>query len=286
MPATAADLLEFCQYLEDQLNIATVGGRSYGEPYVWGGQHTHLTLSNYVSVINHREADTGGYADGTSYADAAKRYCKRLFDAGLTDLYAYDCSGLGCWFWGNVKGLIGDISADQMLRMCTTYINDPSRGWWCFKLTKAGKAFHVGYMVDNTHTVEAEGRTTGVVKKVFDPSYWDSWGIPSILEGVIPAPGDPMPGTQQDGHTGCTTTCGPQGEIISFLRIRIRGNRKRSVNVRTGPSTKYKILFTAHGGDSFHLLYVSPETGWYKIETPKGTGFITNKTKYTEIMEE
>lgn len=82
------------------------------------------------------------------------------------------------------------------------------------------------------------------------------------------------------------TTSSPQAEIISFLRIKVRGNKKRSVNVRTGPSTEYKVLFTAHGGDSFHLLYVSPETGWYKIETDRGPGFITNKTKYTEIIEE
>lgn len=46
------------------------------------------------------------------------------------------------------------------------------------------------------------------------------------------------------------------------------------------------MLFTAHGGDTFHLLYVSPETGWYKIETDRGPGYITNKTKYTEIIEE
>ncbi len=82
------------------------------------------------------------------------------------------------------------------------------------------------------------------------------------------------------------TTSSPQEEIISFLRIKVRGNKKRSVYVRTGPSTEYKVLFTAHGGDSFHLLYVSPETGWYKIETDRGPGFITNKTKYTEIIKE
>ena len=286
MSATIMDLNEFCIYLNEQWSIATIGGRIYGEPYVWGGQHTHLTPSNYQAIIDYRERNTGGYADGTSYATAAKRYCKRLFDAGLTDLYASDCSGLGCYFWGNVKQLMGDSTADQMMRMSQLYMNTPKRGWWCFKVNSSGRAYHIGYMVDDTHTIEAEGRTTGVVKKTFDPNYWNSWGIPDILRGVIPAPGEPMPGTPPAGSTSCQTTSGRPEETISFLRIKVRGNKKRSVNVRKGPSTAYKIMFTAHGGESYKLLYVSPETGWYKIDTFMGPGYITNKTKYTEIIKE
>ena len=286
MPATIADVNEFCDYLDAQWNIATINGHIYGEPYVWGCQHSHLTPSNYITVINRREANTGGYADGTSFADAAKRYCKRLFDHGLTDLYASDCSGLGCAFWGDQKGLIGDWSANTMMKNCTLYKNVPRKGWWCFKVNSAGHAYHVGYMVDNVHTVEAQGRTTGVIRQVFEDNYWDSWGVPHILEGVIPSPGSPQPGTQQDGSTGSPTTSGHPEETTSFLRIKVRGKKRRSVNVRKGPSTDFPILFTAHGGDSFHLLYVSPTTGWYKIETPKGVGYITNKTKYTEIINE
>lgn len=286
MPATLADLNEFITYLNEQWNIATINGRIYGEPYVWGGQHTRLTPSTYQAIINAREANTGGYSDGTSYATAAKQYCKRLFDHGLTELFAYDCSGLGCYFWGNVKGLIGDSTADQMMRMTQLYKNDPKRGWWLFKVNSSGRAFHIGYMLDDTHTIEAETRTTGVVRKEFNPSYWSSWGIPDILKEVIPAPGQPDPGTPPAGSTSCPTTSGHQEETISFLRIKVRGNRKRSVFVRRGPSKDYKIMFTAHGGESYKLLYVSPETGWYKIQTFMGPGYITNKTKYTEIIEE
>ena len=63
----------------------------------------------------------------------------------------------------------------------------------------------------------------------------------------------------------------------------MRGNKRRSVNVRKGPSTDFPVLMVAHGGDSFPLVAVSPSTGWYKIETPAGTGYITNKTKYTDM---
>ena len=94
--ATLAQLNQFIQYLNDQTNICEVNGHWYGQPYVWGGQHYELTPSNYQARIHAREADTGGYPGGPTYEEAAKAYCKRLFDAGMSVLYAYDCSGLGC----------------------------------------------------------------------------------------------------------------------------------------------------------------------------------------------
>ena len=57
-----------------------------------------------------------------------------------------------------------------------------------------------------------------------------------------------------------------------------------SVNVRTSDSTKGRILFTAHRGDRFPFVAVAP-SGWYEIETKKGTGYITNLPKYTKLVE-
>lgn len=58
----------------------------------------------------------------------------------------------------------------------------------------------------------------------------------------------------------------------------------RSVNVRNADSTKGGILFTAHRGDRFPFVCVAP-SGWYQIETRKGTGYITNLPKYTRLVE-
>lgn len=186
--ATLAQLNAFITYLEAQANVRTINGTVYGEPYIWGGQHTHLTPSNYQSVINNMESDTWDRI-------YAKQYCKRLFDAGESDLYGYDCSGLGMYFWQNVEHEYpGDKTADGMMNSCTLYPDPPKRGWWVFRCNSNGRAYHIGYMVDNTHTVEAEGRSTGVIKKEYKPSLWHKWGIPKILKEVIPAPGDP-------GHT-------------------------------------------------------------------------------------
>ena len=144
----------------------------------------------------------------------------------------------------------------------------------------------LGDLIHNTHVVEADGRKTGVIIREWNKSQgWKKWGIPDIWEGVIPAPGQPRP-----GHTGTTsdtptTTSGIQEEATFFLRIKVKGKKRRSVNVRRGPSTDFPVLFRAHGGDSFPLLAVSPSTGWYKIETPRGDGYITNRTKYTDMEE-
>lgn len=194
MPATAAQLNAFIQYLNDQCDIMVVDGVSYGQPYVWGGQHTHLTPSNYINTINSMEANTGGYG-GMTYAQMARYYCRRLFNAGATDLYAYDCSGLGMYYWWNVAHVYsGDKNANAMMYDCTLYPDDPKRGWWVFKVNSTGRAYHIGYMVDNTHVVEALGRMDGVKKSTFSRATWQKWGIPKILKEVIPAPGDP-------GHT-------------------------------------------------------------------------------------
>ena len=200
--ATAQQLTDFIQYLNDQYGIATVSGHVYGQPYVWGGQHLHLTPSNYQNIIHNREKDTGGYPDGESYEDAAKKYCKRLFDAGLTDLYAYDCSGLGMYWLYNVEHIYAsDLKANGMMERCTLYRDDPKRGWWVFRVNAYGKATHIGYMVDDTYVIQAEGRRYGVTKSVFKSRLWHKWGIPKIWEGVIPAPGDPHPGHTWSHYT-------------------------------------------------------------------------------------
>ena len=58
----------------------------------------------------------------------------------------------------------------------------------------------------------------------------------------------------------------------------------RSVNVRNADSKKGGILFTAHRGDKFPFIGTAP-SGWYQIETKKGTGYITNLPRYTRLVE-
>lgn len=241
----------FIEYLKEQV----------GQPYVWGGQHTKLTPENYVTVIEKREAGRGKYPDGTTYADAAIAFCRAKFDEGATVLYAYDCSGLGCYWLYNLTRLYKcDVNANTMMHRCELREEPPKRGWWVFRLD-GKRASHIGYMVDDDYLVEAKGRKYGVVRTKFRTKDWACWGIPNVFaEEIEPQPEPP----------------GPTPE--SFVEV-----IGRSVNVRNSDSKKGRILFTAHRGDRFPFVAVAP-SGWYEIETKKGQGFITNLPRYTRIV--
>ena len=64
----------------------------------------------------------------------------------------------------------------------------------------------------------------------------------------------------------------------------------RSVNVRetdemdSAGKPVGKILFTAHKGNRFHLIDISPDTGWYHIETYKGPAYISNREDLTCLI--
>ncbi len=240
----------FIEYLKEQV----------GEPYLWGGQHTKLTPENYVQVIERKEADRGKYPDGTSYADAAIAFCRKKFDEGATVLYAYDCSGLGCYWLYNLAHLYrGDVNANTMMNRCALREELPKRGWWVFRLN-GKRASHVGYMIDDQYLIEAKGRRYGVVKTRFKAKSWACWGIPKVFEKELTPEPEPTPVPQR------------QVEVVG-----------KSVNVRAADSKKGKLLFTAHRGDVFPFVAIAP-SGWYEIETKKGRGFITSLGRYTKLI--
>ena len=241
----------FIEYLKAQV----------GEPYLWGGQHTRLTPENYVRIIERKEADRGGYTGGPSYAEAAIDFCKKKFEKGAKVLYAYDCSGLGCYWLDNLTHLYRcDVNANTMMNRCELKTELPRKGWWVFRLN-GKRASHIGYMIDDEHLIEAKGRKYGVVKTRFREKDWACWGIPRVFENELtPAPEpEPEPPARQ---------------------VEVLG---KSVNVRNRDSKKGKILFTAHRGDRFSFVAVAP-SGWYEIDTKKGPGFITNLARYTKLI--
>ena len=244
---------DFIEYLKAQV----------GEPYLWGGQHTKLTPENYVRVIEKKEAGRGGYAGGPTYAQAVMDFCKRKFDEGATVLYAYDCSGLGCYWLENVTHLYRcDVNANTMMGRCILKTEPPKKGWWVFRLD-GKRASHIGYMIDDQYLIEAKGRKYGVVKTKFRQKDWACWGIPRVFEKEL----SPQPAPQPEPP-------------VPEKQVEVVG---KSVNVRAADSKKGRILFTAHKGDRFPFVAVAP-SGWYEIDTKKGRGFITDLARYTKLI--
>lgn len=271
-------LNEFISYLEKQV----------GQPYLWGGQHTKLTPSNYISVINAKEhkdgKDRGKYADGTTYANAAIAFCKKKFDAGATVLYAYDCSGLGCYWLYNLKKLYkGDINANTMMNRCEIVDTEPKKGYWVFRLD-GSKASHIGYMIDDEYLIEAKGRKYGVVKTKFKAKDWDRWGIPKVFEEEIQnaeevvetdtSSGNPV---EKDKYQFNTE------DSIRIVHVIAKQVKVRKSDARVNGKLVGKFIFTARKGNTFRLIDVAP-SGWYHIETYKGPAYISNRKDLTELL--
>ena len=94
-----------------------------------------------------------------------------------------------------------------------------------------------------------------------------------------------------NGHVAVQITRGskagkdpdPSGDtdVVTPPYVEIVGN---SVNVRQGAGSIYPKLFTAHKGERYPYFETDEDTGWWWIDTVKGTGCITNKSKYTKLV--
>lgn len=170
---------EFVAYLNKQVDDHCI--------YVWGAQGQNASVIS-ESWIRRREADTGGYGSGVSYADAAIAFWKQQCALGFKNrLKAFDCSGLGTYWLCDLKHLISsDRNAHGLMGMCTLIdFSQRRRGCWLFRVNARGRATHIGYMVSDTEVVHAKGRSYGVVREKAKASYWHKCGIPKLFASEI-----------------------------------------------------------------------------------------------------
>ena len=161
-------LNDFIDYLNAQV----------GQPYVWGGQHLVLNRANYETVIKARETSK-------THEQDAIEFCKKKFKRGATELYGYDCSGLGMYFLQNLKKLFkGDLTADGMKSQCTIVSTKPKKGYWVFRMN-GNRAVHIGYMVSDCEVIHSKGREYGVVKEIYNSAAWGVVGIPKVFAKEI-----------------------------------------------------------------------------------------------------
>lgn len=224
---------DFNNYLVEQIH----------QPYLWGGQHTKLTPQNYVEVISRKESKPENI-------EAVILYCEKMFAKGYTELYGYDCSGLGMYWLQNVTKIYpNDLTANGMMGHCKP-VETPRRGDWVFRLND-GRATHIGYMVSDSEVIHAKGRTCGVVRERYVPSYWHKAGTPDCFE----TPGKTM--------------------------IRVKG----SVRVREGNGADTKKICTVRNCLLPYLGQAADPPYWYITEVDGRTGFITSNKRYTELVE-
>lgn len=158
-----AMLEKFLAYLEEQVMNHSV--------YIWGAQGQKGSEIT-EEWIRKREPSALNAA-------RAIAFWKKQVKAGYGDkLRAFDCSGLGvCFFLQN--GLLKkDTTADGLMKLCTRISEKELRpGDFVFKTYASGKAYHIGYVVDDKlNVIEAKGRDAGVVKGTLKG--WNVYGRP------------------------------------------------------------------------------------------------------------
>lgn len=218
--------------------------------YVWGGSGQ---LCCEVSEEWIRAKEKG------RQPDAAVKEWEEVESGPYRDVArCFDCSGFVSWCLNKAGAFKGRTDCDGLFARCEE-IYTPTDGMLLFRVNPKNPSdeTHVGIYF-NGKQYEARGRKDGVVCLDFKPSYWQKYAWFKALKP------DPSPEP-------------PTGKTVKVIG--------KSVNVRNADSTKGKILFTAHHGDEFPYISTAP-SGWYEIETKKGVGYITNKTRYTRLIDE
>lgn len=152
---------DFTEYLKEQVKNHSI--------YVWGAQgQKKPTITE--AWIRRREKTKRN-------ADRAIAHWKKEVREGYGDvLRAFDCSGLGTFFFLKHDMIDHDLNADGLRKLCRTVKRSELReGDMVFRMS-GGRAVHVGYAIDHDRVIEAKGRDVGVVESRV--SGWDRYGRP------------------------------------------------------------------------------------------------------------
>lgn len=222
--------------------------------YVWGGSG-QLCCDVSEEWVRKQEARN----EHGKHADDAVEAWEAVMASPYRDVArCFDCSGYVSWCLIKAGALKHRTNCDGLFARCTE-VYTPEDGCLLFRVNpkKKDDETHVGLYFGGKQ-YHAKGRAYGVVCERYNERQWQriAW-----FKALKPEP-EPEP---------------PTGKMVKVIG--------KSVNVRNADSTKGKILFTAHHGDEFPYIETAP-SGWYEIETKKGVGYITNKTRYTRLIDE
>jgi hypothetical protein len=171
--------------LQDFINLLEQEVKNHSI-YVWGAQgQKKPTITE--AWIKSRETST-------TNERRAIAFWKKQVAAGYGDvLKAFDCSGLGIYCLQKLGIIKVDMTANGLMGKCTILSkSELKKGDWVFKTytsgSKKGKAYHIGYIVDDVlNVIEAQGRDAGVVKRTLSKGGWNTFGRPSYFKEEIEA---------------------------------------------------------------------------------------------------
>ena len=159
---------DFTEYLKEQVRNHSI--------YVWGAQGQKKPTIT-AEWIRKREKTKRN-------ADRAIAHWRKEVEAGYGDvLRAFDCSGLGVYFFLKHDLIDHDVNAEGLRSLCSPITRSEVReGDMAFRIS-GGRAVHVGYAIGPDRVIEAKGRDVGVVESKI--SGWDRFGRPPFFASRI-----------------------------------------------------------------------------------------------------
>ena len=146
-----------------------------GGIYVWGGNG-----QTEISVGWIRRMDTS-----ETNAQRSIRFWDNQKTAGMTDLAAFDCSGLISRYLQDIGIVSSKRNCDHLWAMCTPVTRADLRPGDLLFRSRNGDMYHVGVYVGRGRVIEAKGRDDGVVLRGINASgdgYWNKFGRLKALQ--------------------------------------------------------------------------------------------------------
>ncbi len=143
---------EFIKYIRSKV----------GNAYLWGGQGE--TVFGLVRQL----AKQKGQSDVNT-----EKMLAYMEQNVVKDMEFFDCSGLPVSYLLSVGAISGDMTADGLYRRCTKINRQDARpSDMVFLLNSAGKATHIGCIVDTDTVVHALNQTRGVIEEELNKRKW------------------------------------------------------------------------------------------------------------------
>lgn len=167
------EIKDFTDYLQHQVATHAI--------YVWGGQGQYIVdiLPDLTSMENTDRVD--------QILTLISQNLKKYSASGQFDMMtsqAFDCSGLGTYYFIKNGFIKGDTTADGLYNDYSEHIRveDLQEGDMVFQkgTNSKGEIYmkHVGYYVGNGKVIEDKGRKYGVVKTDLATGGWTNYGRP------------------------------------------------------------------------------------------------------------
>lgn len=275
--------------------------------YVWGANGEDLLAMTDPEAWIRKKEKTKKDADR-----AIALFIKRQA-ACVDPIRAFDCSGLVYWCNKQAKVGYGDNTANGYWKECDP-VSVLMPGDLVFHYNGI-KCVHVGIYDGDGYVIESYGRDKGVVRTKREKNYWNRQGRLKKLKADYGLLGDAncdgkitaadaaiisrylaglaelteqgkinadvnLDGkiTSEDAEAILKYVCG-EGTLPPTSKVHMTG----TLCMRVEGNKKAKVIGYAKKGKDYRVIGRDPNTGWYMIENGSKAGFISDKTKYTQV---